>query len=55
MQARRLGLQAREQVARSLHRQTLVVEAQAVEAAQLLAGRISDQLAGMISFCKRFA
>src|SRR5262245_6832140 len=38
MQARGLRLQAREQVGRSLHRQALVIEAQAVEAAQLLAG-----------------
>src|SRR5215468_712073 len=38
MQARGLRLQAREQLRRSLHRQALVIEAQAVEAAQLLAG-----------------
>src|SRR5215472_12606617 len=38
MQRGGLRLQAREQVARALHRQALMIEAQAVEPAQLLAG-----------------
>src|SRR5216683_5237153 len=38
MQARRLSLQARQEIARALHRQALVIEAQAVQPAQLLAG-----------------
>ena len=37
MNACGLGLQAREQIARSLHRQALVIKAQAVQTAQLLA------------------
>src|SRR5712691_5387098 len=38
MQICRLCLQAGEQIARSLHRQPLVIEAQAVEPTELLAG-----------------